>query len=57
MFNDPQAIADKLIEEHGIDGAIDMAVGETQSAHSAGDNYMVSVWCEIKRELRERKTK
>ncbi len=47
MFNDPQAIADKLIEEHGIDGAIDMAVGETQSAHSTGDNYMVSVWREI----------
>ena len=57
MFNDPQAIADRLIEEHGIDGAIDMAVEETQSAHSAGDNYMVSVWREIKQELRERKTK
>jgi hypothetical protein len=36
MVNDPHAIADSMVEEHGLDRAIDIAVEETQSAHNAG---------------------
>lgn len=57
MGNDLYAIADSMVEEHGLDRAIDIAVEETQSAHNADDNYRVSEWREIKRVLRERRTK
>ena len=57
MVNDPHDIADSMVEEHGLDRAIDIAVEETQLAHNAGDNYRVSEWREIKWVLRERKIK
>ncbi len=52
MTNDPRSIADSLIEKHGLDGAIQVA---TQKTATAGDNYALSVWRDVKRLLRERK--
>jgi len=48
MTNDPNIIADQMIQEHGLDGAL-------QTALEARDNYSVSVWREIKRVLKDRK--
>ena len=55
MTNDPRSIVDSLIAEHGLDGAIQVAMQGTATAHDAGDNYALSVWRDVKRLLRERK--
>ncbi len=52
MTNDPRSIADSLIEEHGLDGAIQVAM---QMTATASDNFELSVWRDVKRLLRERK--
>ena len=53
----PQTIADSLIEEYGLDGAIKVAQEGTTVAQTKSDNYSVSVWREVKRVLIERKSK
>ncbi len=53
----PQTIADSLIEEYGLDGAIKVAQEGTAASLNESDNYSVSVWREIKRVLNERKSK
>jgi len=53
--NDPAAVADFLIQKHGIDKAIEEAIQETVAAQNRGDNYDLSVWREVKRILRDRK--
>ena len=55
MHNDPHAIADALIEEHGLEGAIKTVLDNIVVAYDKGDNYSVSVWREIKRVLRDKK--
>ena len=55
MTDNPQIIADQMIQEHGIDGAIQTAQEATQVSLMDRDNYSVSVWREIKNVLRERK--
>ncbi len=50
--DDPRANADSLIEEHGLDGAIQEAM---QMTVAESDNYELSVWRDVKRLLRERK--
>ncbi len=52
MTNDPRSIVDSLIEEHGLDGAIQVAMQMTATAR---DNYALSVWRDVKRLLQERK--
>ena len=52
--DDPHEIADALVQEHGLDGALDRAVAETTTANQQHDNYNLSVWREVKRILRER---
>ncbi len=52
MTNDPRSIADELIEKHGLDGAIQVAMQRTATV---GDNYALSVWRDVKRLLQERK--
>jgi len=47
--DDPNEIAEYLIEQHGLDGAIKVAL---DSAATAGDNYALSVWREVKAILR-----
>ncbi|MBT5320145.1 MAG: hypothetical protein HOL45_09590 [Chloroflexi bacterium] len=54
MTNDPDAIADRMIEEHGLAGALQTAQEATQVSLKARDNYSTSVWREIKRVLRGR---
>ena len=52
MTNDPRSIVDSLIEEHGLDGAIQVAMQKTATA---SDNFELSVWRDVKRLLQERK--
>ena len=55
MTNDPNIIADQMIQEHGLDGALQKAQEATQVSLKARDNYSASVWRHIKRVLSERK--
>ena len=55
MTDDPNIIADQMIQEHGIDDAIQTAQEATRVSLKDRDNYSVSVWREVKRVLRERK--
>jgi hypothetical protein len=55
MTHDPQIIADQMIQEHGLDGALQTAQEATQVSLKARDNYSTSIWREIKRVLGERK--
>ena len=48
---DPHKIADQLIEEHGLDEAIEVAMEGTATA---ADNYALSVWREVKLILQEK---
>ncbi len=54
MSDDPQEIADHLIKEHGLEGALEQAMAGTTAAQHQGDNYRLSVWREVKRALQER---
>ena len=53
MHDNPKQIAEYLIQEHGLNGALDDAMLGTQSAQRCGDNYALSVWREIKAEIRK----
>ena len=54
LRDDPQAIAEHLVQERGLEGALDRATEGTTAAQNQGDNYALSVWREVKRILRER---
>ena len=49
--DDPTEIADYLVEQHGLDDALRVAMERTASAT---DNYDLSVWREVKSILKER---
>ena len=53
LRDDPHVIAEYLVQEHGLDRALDQAIGGTTAAQEQGDNYGLSVWREVKRILRE----
>ena len=53
MRDDPHAISEHLIREHGVEGALDRATKGTTAAYDQGDNYGLSVWREVKRILRK----
>ena len=53
LCDDPQAIAEHLVQEHGLGGALDRATEGTTAARERGDNYGLSVWRDVKRLLRE----
>jgi hypothetical protein len=55
MTHDPNIIADQMIQEHGLDGALQTAQEATQMSLKARDNYSASIWRDIKRVLSERK--
>ena len=44
MPDDPKEIADHLIKEHGLDGALERATADTTASRQGGDNYGLSVW-------------
>lgn len=48
----PSEIADYLIQEHGLDEAIEVAMEGTTTA---ADNYALSVWREVKKILKDKK--
>ena len=51
---DPTEIAKYLIQDNGIDGAIQAAYDGTTQAQQDGDNYALSVWREVKVILRNK---
>jgi len=48
LSDDPEAIAEHLIQEHGLDSALEQATDGTSAAQRDGDNYQLSVWREVK---------
>ena len=52
MRDDPSDIAKYLIQDNGIDRAIQMADDGIAKAQQDGDNYVLSVWREVKTILR-----
>jgi hypothetical protein len=54
MKDDPNQIANDLIEQHGADGALDTVREGIATAHANGDNYRLSVWREVRRALRDK---
>jgi hypothetical protein len=54
MHDDPHSISEHLVQEHGIDGAVERATEGISAAHERGDNYGLSVWRDVRRILRER---
>ncbi len=54
LRDDPSAIAEQLVQEYGLEGALVRAAERTTAAQEQGDNYGLSVWRDVKRILRER---
>jgi hypothetical protein len=52
--DDPEEIADHLVNEHGLDGALSVVDEGKVDASRDGDNYTLSVWREVKVILRKR---
>jgi hypothetical protein len=52
--DNPNKIADWLIDEHGSEGAKQAALDGVFRSHDAGDNYRLSVWREVRQVLEER---
>jgi hypothetical protein len=48
LSEDPIAIAEHLIQEHGLDRAVEKATEGISASQRDGDNYQLSVWREIK---------
>jgi hypothetical protein len=51
MNDDPSQIADHLIEQHGVDGALEVVRDGVAAAQANGDNYNLSVWRDVRRIL------
>ena len=49
---DPEQIAERLIQQHGLDRAAEIALQQTIEVQADEDLYALSVWREIKRVLR-----
>lgn len=54
MNDKPGQIADQLIGQHGIDGAVEAVREGVAAAKANGDNYRLSVWREVRRVLEDR---
>ena len=54
MPDDPNQIADHLVQKHGLEGAVNAAIEATATAYRENDNYGLSVWREVKVILRDR---
>ena len=54
MRDDPHSISEHLVQEHGIDHALERATEGIAAAQEQGDNYSLSVWREVRQILRER---
>jgi hypothetical protein len=49
--DDPNRIASHLIDQQGVDGAWDTVREGIAIAHENEDNYVLSVWREVRRAL------
>jgi hypothetical protein len=47
MNDNPSQIADHLIGQHGVDGALEAVREGIAAAKAKGDNYRLSVWREV----------
>jgi len=54
MNDDPKEIAENLINEHGLEGAIDAVAEGIADAHGSGSLYELSVWREVRNILNDR---
>ncbi len=54
MRDNPHDIAEYLVQEHGIELALERATEGITTANERGDNYVLSIWREVRRILRER---
>ena len=54
MNDNPGQIAFDLIEQHGVDGALQTVRDSIAVAHANGDNYQLSIWREVRRVLRDK---
>ena len=50
--DDPKKIADDLVQEHGVDNAIKIAIENVADAKASFDNYKVSIWRQVRGLLR-----
>ena len=57
LNDDPLDVAEYLIQENGIDRAIQVTSDGVMKSQQNGDNYALSVWREIKVILRNKKTR
>ena len=48
MRDDPQEIADQIVDEHGLDAALSVVGDRKMDAIRNEDNYGLSVWREVK---------
>jgi hypothetical protein len=46
--DDPQEIADQIVDEHGLDAALSVVGDRKMDAIRNEDNYGLSVWREVK---------
>jgi len=49
MKDDSQEIAEHLIAEHGLDGAMEAVINGITEAHEEGYMYRLSVWRDVRR--------
>jgi|GEM_PF-4721151 len=49
---DPIIKASAMLNELGKDAAVAMALENIQKAHDEGENYTLSLWREVRRELK-----
>ena len=54
MNDEPSQIANNLIAQQGVGGAMESVREEIASAHAIEDNYSLSVWREVGRILRDK---
>ena len=55
LKDDPSDIAEYLIQNYGIDHAIQNVTDGIMKSQKEGDNYALSVWREVKTILRNKK--
>ena len=54
MKDDPSQMANNLIAQYGVDGALESVREGIATAHADEDNYRLSVWREVRRALQNR---
>lgn len=54
LRDNPSEIAEYLIQDNGIDRAMQVANDGTMKAQQDGDNYALSIWRVVKAILRKR---